>query len=356
MSDIGGVRNPFRSDVLKEAHHYRAEWDVLEVHDEVVRALAEVIERTGGQQETNPEQKIEVLLAPPGYGKTHIFGRIAYRLQRGMFFVYVGAIDDARRPLEHIRRCAVESLFASADPHGHTCLEVLLAQASWASFLDYFDWLPRTIAVRHQQFGERLQSEAATVLEIVARVRQLGPFLKLADSMADAYPAQPRTVTRALALGWSPARDRLRRWLRGESLPEEQLEELHLLAESPSAIDVLRAISAMVVGNLPVVICCDQLEAVLQHGDCPEKFANDLVLLLHTVPNLVLVVSCLRDKWDEFLARAPKMFEDRTRQKRLLLSPLSGAQAVEDGATATSELAGRPSWPGCAMAFFTRKR
>ena len=119
------------------------------------------------------------------------------------------------------------------------------------------------------------------------------------------------------------------RWLRGESLPEEQLEELHLLAESPSAIDVLRAISAMVVGNLPVVICCDQLEAVLQHGDCPEKFANDLVLLLHTVPNLVLVVSCLRDKWDEFLARAPKMFEDRTRQKRLLLSPLSGAQAVE---------------------------
>ena len=53
---------------------------------------------------------IEVLLAPPGYGKTHLFGRIGHELDEEVLFVFVPAFEDVNREFT--------ALFGSLFPGG----------------------------------------------------------------------------------------------------------------------------------------------------------------------------------------------------------------------------------------------
>src|SRR5581483_10571085 len=103
----------------------------------------------------------------------------------------------------------------------------------------------------------------------VRAVKDLDPFLTLARSIATKSPDLPGPVVRALALGWSPAADLARRWLRGEGLPEDDLDRLDLPAEPPRPMDVLRAVPALLRHRVPVVLCLDQVESVLDHPQGP---------------------------------------------------------------------------------------
>jgi hypothetical protein len=54
-----------------------------------------------------------------------------------------------------------------------------------------------------------------------------------------------------------------RRGLRGESLAEDDLEQLRLPEDPPDAGQVLSAVAALLRFQMPIVLGCDQLEAVL---------------------------------------------------------------------------------------------
>lgn len=108
---------------------------------------------------------------------------------------------------------------------------------------------------------------------------------------------------RSLVLGWSPVRLQARRWLRGEELSDEDLERLEIARDSdpPTAGEVLRAVSALLPDEMPIVLCCDQLESVLRVPNGMRNLASDLVGLLQDdeLSNLLIVISCLEDRWQE---------------------------------------------------------
>jgi hypothetical protein len=83
--------NPFRESRLGSSADYRPEWDVPALNKGITDALAERIRRAKGRSQPDAGQMISVLLSAPGYGKTHLFGRIGHLLAEEIFFVFVPA-------------------------------------------------------------------------------------------------------------------------------------------------------------------------------------------------------------------------------------------------------------------------
>ena len=234
--------NPFRVNRLNMDRDYRPEWDVSNLNADVSTHLVREIRELRGRRQPDPGQKISVLLAPPGYGKTHLLGRVAHQIGGEVLFVFVPALMGQIDPLDHIQWFAVESLFRA--PTGELSpLARALTRLCQASFLDYFDRLPPSLATRHQSLRQQLQERPEAAREIVSQVRSPEPFLKLADSLAGAMSEQAADVVRASCLGWAPEPWCLhaRRWLRGEDLPEAELAALGLGDEPPAPLKVLTA-------------------------------------------------------------------------------------------------------------------
>src|SRR5437868_4411443 len=85
------------------------------------------IRRLKGRSQPDPGQMIAVMLSPPGYGKTHLFGRIAHQLGNEVFFVFVPGLEERKDPLDHILWYVVEALFRAPEGE-HSPLEHALAR------------------------------------------------------------------------------------------------------------------------------------------------------------------------------------------------------------------------------------
>jgi DNA segregation ATPase FtsK/SpoIIIE, S-DNA-T family len=319
--------NPFAAYRLDVPGDFQATWDVPSFGQDVTDRLLAEIEKVGDQRPSLVDRSIHVLLAPPGYGKTHIFGRIAHRLEHDALFVFVPAIEDTRRPLEHICWWMVEGLFRPPDNDRPPPLANALAGLCQASFAHYLSALPASLATRYKTLREEIAVDASAVLNLVASVRELVPFQRLANSIVARYPEHDAAIIRALALGWSPAHDPVRRWLRGESLSEEQARHLALPEEPPSAVDVLRAASTLLAGHGPVVLCLDQLDVLLADEQAPAQISGDLMILLGSIPNLLIVLSCLKVEWAMMEQRFNQAFLSRTQTHEL--RELSTEQALD---------------------------
>src|SRR5262245_1989358 len=103
--------NPFQADRVDDAASFRPEWDVPSVNEGISRRVEEVIEQVRGRAGLDAAQKIPGLLSSPGYGKSHLFGRLGHRHGDDTLFVFLPPIIDARRPAAHVQWHLVETLF-----------------------------------------------------------------------------------------------------------------------------------------------------------------------------------------------------------------------------------------------------
>ncbi len=334
--------NPFRESRLDQSENYRLEWDVPELNAVVSNWLVAEVRRLVGRTEPDPGQMIAVITGPPGYGKTHLFGRIEHQVGRDVFFVFVPAFEPETPPLDHIRRHVVAALFRKhAD--ASSPLELALARLCGPAMATYFGDLPPTLAARHDSIRQRLGESPDAVLEVVRTVKTLPPFARLADSLVAVLPGDAGVV-RALALGWAPApwSDTARRWLQGQDLPEADLNAVGLSLDPPTAMDVLKAIPALLRHAQPMMICCDQIEGILQSDKRAELIgglAQSLMDLLQNLP-VQIVLSCFRDSWDsQFEGRGLNAFMMRVRKPLFGLESMKANQAIR-------LVAGRmASWP-----------
>jgi hypothetical protein len=272
---------------------------------------------------------IAVMTGPPGYGKTHLFGRIEHLVGNDVFFAFIPAFEAETPPLDHIRRNVIDSLFR-AQAGGPSQLELALARICRPSFASYFANLPPTLSSRHESLRNRLEESPEAVLDVVRQIKSLSPFLKLADSLGQTFPDESGVI-RALALGWAPSpwSGNARKWLRGEDLTEEMSGPLGLSDEPPSSLTVLRMIPVFFGHARPMMLCCDQIEAILQgqSADAINVLSNALMDLLQQVP-VQIVLSCFKDQWEKVKSSAFKAFLMRVRQPIFDLESLKPEQAI----------------------------
>jgi len=322
--------NPFGRAVLNGPADFLPEWDVESIAKPATDRLLEAIEEARGSIRVDPNRRIHVMLGPPGYGKTHLFGRIARKLKGGVLNVFVPPIEDVSRPLSHVCHHVVLAIFKRVD--GRSPVEAALGRLCRPSFLELLAALPRAQAARYAGLRSRLEAGEDAVREVSGAVKTLQPFQKLGNSLASASPGLDGNVVRALALGWAPEpeRDLARRWLRGESLPEEQSRRLGFPDEPPGPVDVIKAVAALVAGPDPMVLCLDQLDVLLTDKErAPLQFSNAMMILRDGIPNLLIVLGCMLVDW-RFMAadKFNKAFVDRTAEA-YILNPLTEPEATE---------------------------
>ena len=323
--------NPFSEAHLASNKDYHAAWDVLEMNGAVSEWLAREVRNLRGRRAVDTATKIGVIIGPPGYGKTHLFGRIAEQVGHDVFFAFIPGFEAKTEPLEHVRWYAIEALFRASN-EGHAPVEWALAELCQPAFAKYFEGLAPTLAARHKTMRHRLTESPLAVLEVVRSVKSLEAFLKLADSLTSVLTDQDVGVVRALSLGWAPAPwgAYARRWLQGQDLPEAVLKELRLAEDPPLALKVLEAIPALFRYERPMMICCDQIEGILQTGDNDSinRMSVELMALLHAIP-MQIVLSCFQDQWEKFLKNSYKSFTDRVHIPVSLLDDMTPEQAIQ---------------------------
>jgi DNA segregation ATPase FtsK/SpoIIIE, S-DNA-T family len=318
--------NPFADDRLPGASAYSPALDVPSFNQAVSDTLLGVIQRASRTRTVEARRKIYILKAGPGYGKTHLMGRIGYRCEDRALFVFVPQVEEHGSPVKHIHWHLVDSLFR-APPGQPPQLHRLLAHLCHHSFRRYFDFLPHTVKERHKGLRQRLDSDVNVAGEIVAASIEAAPFLLLADSINHRLPMLHLEVLRALVLGWSPWAAEARRWLRGEDLEDEQRATFKLPEEPPTTTRLLQTVAALIHRlGMAVVLCCDQSEALVIRPDAAVELSNSLVGWLDSIPNVVLTLSCLRDKWGDLRSNAFSSFGDRVQE--LEPADLNGPQAV----------------------------
>lgn len=347
--------HPFRENRLNHSGNYRPEWDVLEMNRGVTDALVAEVQRLRGRKEPDPGQMIVTLLGPAGYGKTHLFGRIEHRIGHEVFFVFVPAFQAGTEPIDHIRWHVVESLFRAREG-SHSHIEMALARISRPALSDYFSELPPTLLARHQALYRRLGESPDSVFEIIRQVKAIEPFLKLADSLTHVLPQQDAAIVRALALGWAPLpwSATARRWLQGQDLPDADREAVRLGEDGPTALEVLRTIPAVLGYQQPMLICCDQIEGILQgddsqRNDTLNQFSTSLMDVLQAVP-VQFVLSLLQDQNDKLMKGMFSSVKMRFRQPPFRLDVLKTQQAIALVRARMGSWSGRtpdqpPTWP-----------
>jgi hypothetical protein len=294
--------HPFEADVLAGAADYVPAWDVPSCGRAVSDALAREVDavRVAPTPPSGTSRKMHLVCGAPGYGKTHLFGRLRHHHGDRVQLVFVPAPPDPARAVEYVTWRVVETLFHS-EGGDIAPVRRRLARVLAPSFAAYFDQLPAGLRARTLADHHALASEPLTVLQITGAVDDLAPYHALADAVRYRLSGVPGSVVRALVLSLSDASEDARAWLRGEAdqVPDARLAALRLDEQSPPPADVVRGAAALCqLDGAPLVLCCDQLE--LLHNEGHRGFADlarQLMGWLHTVPNVVVVLGCVDETW-----------------------------------------------------------
>ncbi len=320
------LSNPFADDRLTGAALYNPALDVLSVHQTASTLLHRLIERARSLEKPDGQAKVVILRSVPGLGKTHVFGRVRHQCAEHVLFVYVPQVEEYGSPVKHVHWHVLHALF-DAPPGHRPCLHGLLARLCQPSFRRFFDFLPHTVKQQHQALRDRLDNRPETVLEIVREAKEIAPYLALADSIASRLANLPTEVVRALALGWSPRATEAWSWLRGDSLDEAVLAELKLPEDTPTPSRLLQALAGLLRRlGMVLVIGCDQSEQLLERQSELKELTTALMGWLDTIPNVVLSLTFLKDRW-EYFAKGYQSFVQRSLP--VDLETLNGPQAVE---------------------------
>jgi hypothetical protein len=300
--------NPFENDRLPNADAFSPALDVVSVHHQASTWLEQAINRAAKLEKPDGQAKIAVLLSTPGFGKTHVAGRVGHRCGERALFVFVPEIEEHGSAVKHVHWYVLKRLF-HAQSGQRPLLHSLLAWLCQPSFRSYFDFLPHTVKGQHQSLRDRIDDKAETVLEIIKEVKETAPYMALADSVAARSPTVHAEIVRALTLGWSPRADEVWRWLRGDQLEEARLAELKLPDKPPTTTGLLETVAFLLKRlSMSLVICCDQSEKLLLRRGAFTELTTSLMGWLDNIPNLLLSMTFLEDAWKKLNPAAFKSF------------------------------------------------
>jgi S-DNA-T family DNA segregation ATPase FtsK/SpoIIIE len=319
--------NPFEADRLVSAAAFVPEWDVPSVNERITADLRTALEKARHPSGASGPEKARMLVGAPGYGKTHVFGRVRNAEAGRLFFVYVPQLLDLKRLAKHVRWHLVDALF-HAENSPYRPLQQFLAALLAPSFRSYFAALPAAFVARHQALCQRVAADPLAVLDVLGRIDDLLPFHRLADSFVARFPRFSADILRALVLALSPAAQEARCWLQGDTLSGAKLADLCLPPLPPDPKTLLHAVAVLLQQlHLPVLLCFDQFEAVLKEEHGPKAITTEVMGWVDEIPNLLVVLSCLEGEWKTLADRGFKSFLDRVQV--LTLETLTPGQARE---------------------------
>jgi hypothetical protein len=227
-----------------------------------------------------------VITGDPGSGKTHLLGRLRKTIGREIAYIYVRCNASAATLWRHVRAALAADLLKQEAGEPSRLQRVL------------------------QQKPDRLDKVTGLSLR-----RALSSY------------GEGRHVHAASA------------WLRGEALPQPDLEALGIGAErddedrsrETEAKDAVNGLLDFLAPD-PTVLCFDQVEALETYRGDEEGFhaMGTLIADLSDSHRHLLLVSCLLSTFEDLFDRLPnKADRDRWLQKKITLRPIQWDDALK---------------------------
>jgi DNA segregation ATPase FtsK/SpoIIIE, S-DNA-T family len=104
--------NPFDNDRLTEAGVFDPALDVTSVHQQASTWLEQAIERAAQLDKPDGKAKIAILQSTPGFGKTHVVGRVGHRCGNGLL-VFVPQMEEHGSSVKHVHWHVLNRLFGA---------------------------------------------------------------------------------------------------------------------------------------------------------------------------------------------------------------------------------------------------
>ena len=292
MKELSGILNPFRNTIVSDPWR-PSSTDVPEIHAKVFQTCRLALETVRSKGISS-----SVLIhGEPGSGKTHLLARLRLHckgvearavdpVQPETVFVAVRLQTGPQRLWRHLRRSFVEDLLREVDGGTPQLERILLRRLGEirqadADLLPWWEWL--------KQEYSGASGLKKTLDELFDR---LSEELQLSRDLC--------TVLGHLMVG-RHLRD-ARAWLLGDTLPESALSTLHL-ASSPDDDDLEDQAQRVVLDlcrlagpKIPVVLCFDQIEALLvvPNDRTPFTVLGQVIMKLFNETSNLLLISCVQ--------------------------------------------------------------
>lgn len=300
--------NPFDSVTWRPGNFWQEQQDptltVNSIHQEAINEIEEVLAQVAQDHCT----RTLMLFGDSGSGKSYLLGRLKRLFNSKAFFVYIDPFTASERIWRHILRYTVDSLIKV--PEGEQEPQLIL----WIKNLPVFKQLSITkqIGSNRKAFVSKLRE--AYPIDIYNANEFLGVLYYLLQSKAE--------LSR-LACDW----------LRGDDLDEEDLKAIgvHTAIDNEEiAREILSNFGKISVGNLPIVLCFDQLDNIarLSDGnlDLQSLFSVNSIIHNLKLKNFLAIISIIRSTWQQSANRIQPA--DRARvDKSVYLKPITLDQA-----------------------------
>jgi DNA-binding XRE family transcriptional regulator len=340
---------PFHQEVVQSP--WSVVYDAGPLHQEV----KELVSRVTDGCEKKDTVRCLTIIAPPGYGKTHLLAWNRQRLEKSQsaVFVYIPPYSPDCGPFEnHVLRAALDALrlhsrwqaerlndrarsflVGAYDAYISAGLPLspLRAGSFWGRLLR-----PLSLRIEARNCEEQLAA-----LQSAFRYRDLLEFAF--NRFADQHPAGPEGlrpdwdafVAISQVICGNPTQHwHAKQWLQNEPMPPEVWAPYHLRERCQGADKVRNALfTLMHLVGLPFCLTLDQVEdtiqAVMKQNEPPWDLLTPLVVRLSSVPGFSLLFFVQAGVWHQLSAKIPPMLRDRITESHRAqrLRPLDDAAA-----------------------------
>jgi hypothetical protein len=354
--------NPFEDDAIREprAVHY----SVAGLNDRPLnRLVAKFQQLTKNSLPRRPvtADKAQLIVSPnPGYGKSHLLGRLFQRLGAQATLVYVGPFQDPERAWSSILLTTVQELERSSEHGRHSGMQ-LEAFATGVLVHIAADFMASGGVRNYETVKDGIDNLRHHPLEILGAgcsntrdwlcarlgdakdLARFGALLRRDLNLDGRERAWLKVLAGyAFSTDGSPARDAAITWLRGEPLEEDQRHTLKLSTADNDAIEdsTARQINDISLRRLrglcmlssyyrPLVFCFDQTEF---YG-CDRRLTDALgecVWRMHAMfPNQLTIVTANEHNWfHDLLPMMQPAYQERF-SKPIELEGINKHQAAE---------------------------
>jgi hypothetical protein len=358
--------NPFADLIVKDPRGGEAV--VPGLNDRPLRAVLERFDRAAAGSLPHPlrptEQALLIVSEQPGYGKSHLIGRLFRALHGRATLVYVQPFQNAATSFQSLMLAIVREMhFPDRAEHGawshsdptqldalaHFVLAQLLADlVGGASPFFEIDTPAETVAqLRGDPLDAFRRGEDAWGQWLLDNWAKLEGPLEEALAQRGLGLAQPGTWLRVLkTYAFHPEDFTARRvcvdWMSGQPFDREEAEALGLRAGDAMSGEIspresnaicrtrLMDLCQLASFHRPLVLSFDQTEVYGHHPALARAFGLIVATLVHEAPGTVVVITANQSPWTQKVAP----YIEEADLERILLPPLTldginRAQATE---------------------------